>query len=370
MKHWVLVLLLSFSIVAVAQQTITQNITVDGIQREFIIYIPAIYSGSESVPLILNFHGYTSNATEQMWYGDFRGIADTANFIVVHPQGTVDNAGYTHFNVGLGLSTVDDIAYTEAVIDYMKLNYAINENRIYSTGMSNGGYMSYQLACQISDQIAAIASVTGSMSTVVYNNCNCSGPMPVMEIHGTEDATVPYDGQGIAHSIPEVIDYWKTQNSAVQNPDSIVIPDTNTGDGSTAVHYIYTSDVTFANTELIKVTGGGHTWPGSVFGGAGTNQDFKANLKIWEFFSRYDKNGVINKVPQVKSVAFEIFPNPASQILKVSGAKEKAYQIFNSLGQEVLSGELTDNAHIDISALNSGVYWLQIDETSVKFVKD
>ncbi|MCB0695256.1 MAG: hypothetical protein KDC19_13535, partial [Saprospiraceae bacterium] len=85
--------------IAMSQQTITSTIWHDGQEREYILYVPAAYTGMDAVPLVLNFHGYGSNAFEQMWYGDFRAIADTANFLIVHPLGTLYN-GTAHFNVG------------------------------------------------------------------------------------------------------------------------------------------------------------------------------------------------------------------------------------------------------------------------------
>ena len=98
-----------------------------------------------------------------MWYGDFRKIADTANIIIVHPQGLLDYTGVTHWN--LGQSNVDDIGFLNSLYSYIVSIYNINLDKVYSTGMSNGGYMSYYLACNISDKIAAIASVTGSMGS-------------------------------------------------------------------------------------------------------------------------------------------------------------------------------------------------------------
>ncbi|MAC86368.1 MAG: hypothetical protein CMC94_05420 [Flavobacteriales bacterium] len=103
----------------------------------------------------------TSNAWQQMIYGDFRSIADTANFIIVHPQGLLNSLGETHWS--LGQSSVDDIGFVNALYAHLVSNYNINLDQVYSTGMSNGGAMSYYLACNMSDKIAAIASVTGSM---------------------------------------------------------------------------------------------------------------------------------------------------------------------------------------------------------------
>ena len=187
---------------AFSQQTITASITHGGLQRDYILYVPANYTGTTAVPLLFNFHGYTSNATEQMWYGDFRAIADTAGFLIVHPEGKLDGSGNTHFNVGWGGSSINDVGFTSALIDSLLLDYSIDEDRVYSTGMSNGGFMSYQLACELSDRIAAIASVTGSMNMGWFNSCNPNHPMPIMEIHGTADGNVPYA------TIPSIMDFW------------------------------------------------------------------------------------------------------------------------------------------------------------------
>src|SRR4030095_1043345 len=135
------------------QQTINGTITHGGLQREYILYVPSSYEPGTPAPLVLNFHGYTSNALEQMFYGDFRPIADTAGFLVVHPQGTKDMLGNNHWNVGWGTSTVDDLGFTSALIDSLSAQFDIDPNRIYSTGMSNGGFMSYKLACELSDRI-------------------------------------------------------------------------------------------------------------------------------------------------------------------------------------------------------------------------
>ncbi|MCP4484210.1 MAG: hypothetical protein GY823_06580, partial [Flavobacteriaceae bacterium] len=122
-----------------AQQTINGSVFHDGIQRDYILYIPAIYDGSADFPLVLNFHGFGSNANEQMFYGDFRDIADTEGFLLVHPQGTILN-GLQYWNVGSpgsSGSTIDDVGFTEALIDELANLYTINLDRVYATGMSN-----------------------------------------------------------------------------------------------------------------------------------------------------------------------------------------------------------------------------------------
>jgi polyhydroxybutyrate depolymerase len=277
-----------------AQETATSTLTHDGMQREYILYVPANYTGDEAVPLVLNFHGYTSNAKDMMNYGDFRPIADTAGFIIVAPQGTLLD-GKTHWNVGgwTLASKTDDIGFTAALIDSLSASYNIDPSRIYATGMSNGGYMSFLLACQLSDKIAAIASVTGSMTIQTYNACDPQHPTPVMQIHGTQDGTVPYEGNPFwTKSIDQVMDYWITYNHCKKAPKTTLLPDTDTTDGSTVEHIVYASGKKGATAEHFKVTGGDHKWPLLEGGGPGTNHDFDATLEIWRFFRRYDLNGL------------------------------------------------------------------------------
>ncbi len=279
-------ILFFFPLTIFGQQTINDSILINGTYRHFITYIPSIYQPSQPTPLVFNLHGRTSNAFQQMWYGDFRDIADTANFIIVHPQGLLDNTGVTHWN--LGQSTVDDIGFLNSLYSYIVSNYNINLDQVYSTGMSNGGYMSYYLACSMSDKIAAIASVTGAMSSFTQLNCNPTHPTPVMEIHGTADLTVPFN------DIVNGIEYWRDYNNCNLTADTTLILDSYLGDLSTVKHIVYNNGDNGVTTELFKVINGGHTWPGSSISTAGTNYDIDASVEIWEFFSRYDINGLIN----------------------------------------------------------------------------
>ncbi|MEP6796462.1 MAG: PHB depolymerase family esterase, partial [Saprospiraceae bacterium] len=288
MKLFSIYFILCLPLLVISQQTINGSIMHDGLQRDYILYIPASYVPGHSAPLVLNFHGYTSNAFEQMFYGDFRPIADTAGFLVVHPMGTVDQLGNTHWNVGWGSSNVDDVGFTAALIDSLSAQYDINQDRIYSTGMSNGGFFTYKLACELSDRIAAIASVTGTMNTGQTTTCHPQHPMPVMEIHGTSDPTVAYDGTVFFTAIPTVLAYWATFNACHTPPDIDNIPDINTSDGCTAVHYVYANGTNGVEVEHYKIINGVHAWPGSAFGGVGTNQDVNASKEIWRFFSKYD----------------------------------------------------------------------------------
>src|SRR5690606_1227667 len=172
------------------------------------LYIPASYDGTESVPLLFNLHGYTSNNVQQEVYADFRPIADTANFIIVHPNGTLDLGGNRYWNAFNVPGGVDDVGFLSTLIDEISQSYTIDMNRVYSTGMSNGGFMSYELACALGYRITAVASVTGAMPKNRPSTCNPPHPVPAMQIHGTADPTVPYNGNAQQESIEDVVDYW------------------------------------------------------------------------------------------------------------------------------------------------------------------
>ncbi|MDB4496591.1 T9SS type A sorting domain-containing protein [Flavobacteriaceae bacterium] len=368
----VLLLFVVFTFSSFAQQTINASITHDGIQRNYILYIPEIYDGNTAVPLILNFHGFGSNAAQQMFYGDFRDIADTEGFLLVHPEGTTF-IGNQFWNVGFpGISsTIDDVGFTEALIDELATLYAIDLDRVYATGMSNGGFMSFLLACQLSEKIAAVASVTGSMTQDTFDDCNAQRPTPVLQIHGTEDDVVLYNGNNLSLPIPDVISYWVDYNNCETTPTTTTFPDIDPSDGSTIEHSVYEDGDNGITTEHMKVIGGGHTWPGSVINTGGTNQDIDASMEIWLFFSRFDINGPLS-TDDFENNQVTIYPNPTQSKINLSlnYAKEVHYKLFSPLGKQLMTGTITSsNQEIDISHLPSNIYFLKVGNQFHKVLK-
>ena len=368
----VLLLLVGGTFSSFSQQTINASITHDWIQRDYILYIPELYDGNTAVPLVLNFHGYGSNAAQQMFYGDFRDIADTEGFLLVHPEGTTF-IGDQFWNVGFpGLSSnIDDVGFTEALIDELATLYAIDLDRVYATGMSNGGFMSFLLACQLSEKIAAVASVTGSMTQDTFDDCNAQHPTPVLQIHGTDDGVVLYNGNNLSIPIADVISYWVDFNNCETTPTTTTLPDVDVSDGSTIEHSVYEDGDNGITTEHMKVIGGGHTWPGSVINTAGTNQDIDASMEIWLFFSRFDINGPLSTDDFEKNQV-TIYPNPTQSKINLSlkYAKEVHYKLFSPLGKQLMTGTITSsNEEIDISHLPSNIYFLKLGNQVHKVIK-
>lgn len=265
------------------------SLTLEGIERDFILYLPESYDGSTAVPLLFNFHGYTQSASFQFSYGNMRSIADTANFILVYPQGKLLN-GNTHWNVGSWTkrSNSDDLGFTDAMIEAIASDYNIDLTRIYACGYSNGGAFSFELACRLSDRIAAIGSVSGMMTDRTQNNCSPSHPIPMISIHGTADNIVQYNGN-IPEEImsqSETLAYWATFNNTDPDPTIVDIPDINNSDGSTVEFLKYPNGDKDVSVEHYKITGGGHDWPGKT-----GNMDIDASHLIWNFVSKFDING-------------------------------------------------------------------------------
>jgi polyhydroxybutyrate depolymerase len=373
MKYTTVILLFTgFVFSSSAQQTINASITHDGIERDYILYVPEIYDGSTAVPLVLNFHGFGSSASQQMFYGDFRDIADTEGFLLVHPEGTT-LIGNQFWNVGFpGLSsTIDDVGFTEALIDELATLYTIDLDRVYATGMSNGGFMSFLLACQLSEKIAAVASVTGSMTQDTFDDCNAQLPTPVLQIHGTEDDVVSYNENNLSLPIPDVISYWVDHNNCETTPTTTTLPDVDVSDGSTIEYSVYEDGDNGITTEHMKVIGGGHTWPGSILNSAGTNQDIDASMEIWLFFSRYDINGLLS-TDDYENRHVSIYPNPTQSKINLSlnYVKEVHYKLFSPLGKQLMTGTITSgNEEIDISHLPSNIYFLKVGNQFHKVLK-
>jgi len=287
-KSSVIILIFFIAQSIMGQEVLRDSLTQDSLVRYYNLYVPASYTGDDAVPLILNFHGYTSSAEAQMEYGDFRKIAEREQVIIALPQGTKHpENGFSYWNAHWEEDGVDDVGFASAMIDKIANGYNINTDRVYSTGMSNGGFMSYTLACALNDKIAAVASVTGSMTLAQLDTmCKPENPIPVMEIHGTADNLVPYGGNNDWMApIEDVIAHWLKNNNCTEPAKVTQIEDVNTEDGCNIEKHHYTNCENKSSIIFLKVINGGHTWPGTSKYIGVTNKDIDASEEIWKFFS-------------------------------------------------------------------------------------
>ncbi|GAA4032931.1 hypothetical protein GCM10022409_16540 [Hymenobacter glaciei] len=356
-----------------AQTTIIRTMQAGGLVREYRLYVPAIYTRTTgAVPLLLNLHGYTSNNQEQENYGDFRPIADTANFLVVHPNGTVDGNGYRFWNTfGPRGTGVDDVAFISTLLDTLARRYRVDLNRVYSTGMSNGGFMSYELACQLGNRVAAIASVTGSMTASRLAGCTSGRPVPVLEIHGTADFTVPYTGGSVVQfvAIPTLLDSWVQRNGCNPTPTITPVPNINTADGSTAERSVWAGGRNGSVVEHFRIIGGGHTWPGTAYPNGVTNQDISASREAWRFLRRYRLATLLPTRGAVQPPAAPqllVLPNPATDLLQLDAGQRlapDALTVRDALGRRLAApAQATPDGRLQLATAGwpAGLYQLAV----------
>ncbi|MBK8491787.1 MAG: T9SS type A sorting domain-containing protein [Saprospirales bacterium] len=340
-------------------QSLTGSFEHEGYLRDYRIYIPAAYDGTQPWPLVFNLHGYTSNAIEQEFYSQMDMVADTGHFLVCYPNGILNS-----WNVGLpGASTADDVSFINALIDTLSAHYLVDPARVFTCGMSNGGFMSYMLACQLTDRFAAIASVTGSMVPTQAALCSPSHPIPVLEIHGTADPVVPYDGLVNTLSIPDLLLFWTQKNGCIGDPSVEPVPNTVLLDGSTAELIKYNDCEAGTEVWHYKVYNGGHTWPGAVVIVGVTNQDFSASSAIWEFFLRHSPEGP-SAGTEVNANEKEVlaFPNPFSETLTVRlpEGQPTVVSVWDQWGRLRWSGEAAEVVSLDTHNWQSGVYCMSV----------
>ncbi len=260
-----------------------ETLTSSGLRRSFIVHLPPSY-GNRPQPLVINYHAFSFTAQHMASYTNMGAEADSAGFIVVFPQG-VDTP--PSWNAGLGAQgptgTTDDVQFTRDLLHYLESNYCVDTHRIYATGFSLGGGLAYRIACTLTDQIAAIATVAGAYYHAP-GGCQPAHPIPILEIHGQADRFAPYTGNPAAGmaAVQVYLNVWLNHDRCsgagqvfFQQGDVTGIEWTHCANGTSVVHY--------------RVSDGDHTWPGAAFDrGLGfTTHVIDANIVIWNFFSHY-----------------------------------------------------------------------------------
>ena len=235
----------------------------------------------EGAPLVFVLHGYGSSAATIRTYSGWGDLAIDEGFVAVFPQGTQDNFNVPHWNANLGLSTTNDHGFLAALAEYLQEQHSLSAECTFSCGMSNGGFMSYSLACVRPDVFAAIGSVTGAMSTADFG-CTPSEVIPIIHLHGTDDNVVSYeDGTGGSwgtESVPDIIEHW-TGLMGTTVVEETELPNQELLDQTTVDFLRYSGAPAGQEFHHYRVNGGGHDW----FGTWGS-QDVDATTVMWEFF--------------------------------------------------------------------------------------
>jgi polyhydroxybutyrate depolymerase len=274
----------------------------DGPERRYILYQPAFKTGhSDAWPLLMVLHGGggTSRGMLRLTKGRFNELADRDGFFVVYPQG-IDkswNDGRPDKISGAHRKGIDDVGFLRALIDHLIVRYPIDSKRIFVTGISNGGLMSYQLSCSLPDKIRAIAPVTAQIPVATAPLCGFESEVSLAVFNGTEDPLVPYNGgeitvfgrkRGAVLSTDETIRIWRRKNRCSSEPLITEIPDI-AADETRVTKIEYSRCKNESKVVLYRIEGGGHTWPDGrqylpVRRIGRTTRDINGCDEIWQFF--------------------------------------------------------------------------------------
>lgn len=248
-------------------QDYTGSIAVGDRTRTYLVHVPKGYDPTKRYPLILNFHGLLGTGEVQQRQSKMNPAADQHGFIVVYPDGTGPLPNRLAWNAGTCCASavrdnVDDVGFVRALLDALPKTYAIDQQRIYATGISNGGMLCFRLACEMPERFAAIAPVAADLGV--------DGPVPkrgvpIIDFHGLKDTFKPYQGgigkvMGVKHrSIPDTIAWWVKANHCETQPAEVI----------KEKDYVLTKYRPQAGQEgaaidFYVLPEGGHTWPGGV----------------------------------------------------------------------------------------------------------
>ncbi len=381
MKKLLPILLLFTTIQLSAQY---DSIFAGGDFRTYLLHLPPQYDGTAELPLVIAMHGGFGSGPQLGNQSKLSEKADEAGFVVVYPEGVAGPLNIRTWNAGgcCGYAmnnNIDDVGFISALIDTLLTDLAIDSSRVYATGMSNGAFMSYRLACEIPEKIAAIAPVAGTMNV---DFCEPSRAVPVIQFHSFEDSNVPYlggVGDGVSNHYNPPID--SVQNAWAAMNHCAILNDT-LHDGADYTHIRWSDCDCMYEQQFYITTDGGHSWPGGMqtIIGDPPSEVINANDLMWDFFQLYSLECETSATKILSEIGSEIFifPNPATEYINVrlgqGNPQEGILQLFGTNGRMLFHKKTGDHFNqIDLRGLAPGLYFIRFQNgrvtVSEKFVK-
>lgn len=274
-----------------------RDIAFAGTSRSYILFQPDRPAAGAALPLVIALHGGGGTAAQLRRFSRFDAVAAREGFAVVYPNGMARRWNDGRIFDGRGETAADDVGFIRVVVADVARQVRIDPRRIFAAGISNGGFMSFRLACEAADLVAAIAAVTATMPADLGPSCRPSAPVSVLVVNGTADPLVPYQGgqvrtvfgtRGAIWSTDRTLSFWAGRAGCGATPSVRVLPDRYPSDSSRAVAVRWTG-CAGVGVQLLRIEGGGHTWPGGAqylpqrWIGP-TNRDIEATDAIWRFF--------------------------------------------------------------------------------------
>lgn len=276
----------------------SRTITVQSTLRTYLLYRPKAkpQSNEPPMPLVIGFHGGRSNPQRFAQTTRFNAPAERERFSIAYPAG-IDQRWNDGRDVP-GLPTQDDVAFVSALIDDIQKIQNIDRRRIYATGISNGGFMTQRLACELNHKIAAFASVAATMPVPQSLRCRPGRKVPVLFINSPDDRFIPWQGGAMSQgeggtilSTPQVVDFWRKNNRTSTTRITPLPTRTGVEDGTQTLSTTSQGTSLHSEVTLVRIDGGGHAWPGGsrqpewLIGKA--TQKLDGSQFIWDFFRRH-----------------------------------------------------------------------------------
>jgi len=354
-QKYILILLFLFLTATVQAQI--QHFEWQGIQREYLVKIPAQHD--ETMPVMYFLHGLGDNITRLDNEFHFQQIADNFGWMMVIPQARNEGNG-TMWNAYLTYSTTDDSGFLMALLDSLSVQYSVDQDSVFFTGFSMGGFMTHRMAIEHGDRITACAPVSG-LITAPMSHYTAVAPVRMLHIHGTNDPVVGYDGNSqyfgydLGLSVDEILDYWKNANLCMDEPMIDTFPDLH-NDGLRFVRYSYTGD---AELQHIKVIGGNHTWYHSA-----DQYDISYLTEIHRFFT--ESSGGNIGVYEAEDGGLRLWPNPMKGQCSIEVENDTNVELFDLQGRLLATYPFKKGVNqIDISSLSDGLYFIKTSDGSV-----
>jgi len=273
----------------------TFSIKVDNIDRWFKVHVPQQYNSKKATPLMFALHGGVGDMNIQSTDKFYRQISksDQENYIVVFPNGysPFQSGKIATWNAGNCCGPardkkIDDVKFIKLIIEQLKQQLNIDSKKIFANGMSNGGMMSYRLACELSDVFKGIAAVAGTDNTI---DCKPKNPINILQIHAENDDHVLFNGgigpkainkssETVYNSVPNTIAKWVNINECPKKPERVL---ENPG----VYCDLYSPCKNQTQIKLCVTKNGGHSWPGGEKprGTIESSNAISATNEIWSF---------------------------------------------------------------------------------------
>ena len=266
------------------KKSIVYNYVIDGVERTYKLYLPA--NIKRKAPLVFVLHGY--GGSFNLEDKGFNEAADRHGFAVCYPQGSKDKRGKNCWNVGYPFQaqmSVDDVSFLCKLAKKLQKEHNLSRKNTFCTGMSNGGEMSYLLAYEQQNTFKAVAPIAGLTMEWMTKNYTRTRPIPLFEIHGTEDRTSEWTGDlenkggwGAYIAVPDAVNYW-VQRNGCKHEIVDTLPLKSAGSNKVVAHK-YIDGKGGKDVWLYEIIGGKHTWG---------NKDIDTAEEIWKFFSNFIK---------------------------------------------------------------------------------